>query len=544
MGKSAQGSSAVVSSLNILAAMVGGGLLSLPFALSQSGWSGITVLIAICLCANYTGRILIQNSKAPIEKGESTHVLPTYFSIAKYAFGATGGWILLFLQYAVLLSVSVLYLLLAALNEKQFFDAMGWFAPLPIPLYILINMLLVLLPVIVLKTMKEVGIVAALGVATAVLLALLIVFLSIFYPNPNAVHHVVVWDQYPFAFSTFVFSFGGHAIFPSVHAHMKHPHQFNLMFNISYVLVMVLYLPPTITGYLAFGDGTLSPILGNLPNNVYNYIGIWAITIHVLMVFPIILNPVVLAIEELLYLNVGVYKEEEAKESRQTSTLHDIEPSFRSMEDVSQRKSSYRDHEEALFASVDTEWTIQEEVRVEEVSISTPLLFRYISKKWWIRFEILPRAILRTVLVIILAGIAAGVPHFADLMALVGATAVSVVAFFTPIFIHLKNYWKVLSVVEVLWTNVILMLAWLGSSIGTTQAIIALIKDITGYTVPISSSDFWYVVAGSGGIGLLLIASLDMILVGYWARYQILFFQKNGWLGKRLQRIDPDLESL
>ena len=43
---------------NVVSTMAGTGVLQLPFAVSQSGWAGVALLILISLMCNYTGEIM------------------------------------------------------------------------------------------------------------------------------------------------------------------------------------------------------------------------------------------------------------------------------------------------------------------------------------------------------------------------------------------------------------------------------------------------------------------------------------------------------
>jgi len=103
------------------------------------------------------------------------------------------------------------------------------------------------------------------------------------------------------AFSTFCFAFSGHNIFPSVEETMLYPRSFNKMLFISFIAIITIYIPPTITGYWAFGQYTLSPILLNLGNGIASQMAIIAITMHLLVTIPIINNPVNLYLETDLF---------------------------------------------------------------------------------------------------------------------------------------------------------------------------------------------------------------------------------------------------
>lgn len=64
------------------------------------------------------------------------------------------------------------------------------------------------------------------------------------------------------------------------------------MLNVSFLLILLLYLPPAYFGYLCFGQNTDSPILENLKTGIVSELAIIAITLHIWFTLPIIDNPV------------------------------------------------------------------------------------------------------------------------------------------------------------------------------------------------------------------------------------------------------------
>ena len=50
------------------------------------------------------------------------------------------------------------------------------------------------------------------------------------------------------------FNYGGHTLFPSLHAAMKAPQQYPRVLNATFVLVTALYAVTAVLGYLTFGD--------------------------------------------------------------------------------------------------------------------------------------------------------------------------------------------------------------------------------------------------------------------------------------------------
>ena len=87
-------------------------------------------------------------------------------------------------------------------------------------------------------------------------------------------HHWFLGSQFASAFAAIVLSFGGHAVFPTIEQHMKQPKQFRKVFDMSYIILVVLYLTTALCGYLVFGGNTYSPILCNFPRGIETPVGV------------------------------------------------------------------------------------------------------------------------------------------------------------------------------------------------------------------------------------------------------------------------------
>lgn len=124
------------------------------------------------------------------------------------------------------------------------------------------------------------------------------------HSNATRVGHVVVdASSFPAAFSAITLSFGGHACFPSLESGMARPRQFPQVLNTAYIVMIVMYLSVAISGYYAFGDQTLSPILSNLPqgasvmgamNNVLKLLT----AVSVMSSYPVLMNVLVRELED------------------------------------------------------------------------------------------------------------------------------------------------------------------------------------------------------------------------------------------------------
>lgn len=110
---------------------------------------------------------------------------------------------------------------------------------------------LVAIPFIFIKSMKEVAFTSAIG-AIATLGVVLIVLISSFQYRPAGpiYHHDVIWDQFPIALSSIAFSYGGNMVYPNVERSMKHPQQWNKAVVLGLSSCSVMYISHGCSGVL------------------------------------------------------------------------------------------------------------------------------------------------------------------------------------------------------------------------------------------------------------------------------------------------------
>ena len=68
----------------------------------------------------------------------------------------------------------------------------------------------------------------------------------------------------------------------------------------SFVAVIIMYLPVAAVGYFVYGEHVNPNILQNLPHGVVRYFVETLITVHLLLAFVIVMNPLSQEFEELL----------------------------------------------------------------------------------------------------------------------------------------------------------------------------------------------------------------------------------------------------
>ncbi|CAO3617971.1 unnamed protein product [Mucor hiemalis] len=388
--------SSMMAYFNVVCVVAGTGTLGLPLALKQGGWLGVLILFLSWSMSVYTGIILIRCLYA-----NGKQRLTTYKEVATSAFGWIGGWVTFFFNAWILLGAPVLYMVLSGTNLNKL--CAGTAGEIGVVPWTIISCVIVAIPFILVKTMKEVAWMSAFGaVATLVVVFICLIMACIDQKNLKDIHHdAVIWDMFPIALSTISFSFGGNVVYPHVEASMKQPRDWPKVVGAGLSTCAGMYFITAISGYLIYGTSVKSPIYNSIPAGVAQIIAIVVITLHVLMAAPILTTSFSLDIEEMLNVTVERYG------------------------------------------------------KVKEFMI---------------------RATIRIATMVVIGIIACVVPHFGELMSLIGAFANCALIFIFPVVFYLKlTGVRNKPFYELAWCVLVVILGIVGLIFGTMEAIKELI---------------------------------------------------------------------
>ncbi|KAI8880683.1 hypothetical protein K501DRAFT_324893 [Backusella circina FSU 941] len=289
-----KGGSSFLAYFNVVCVVCGTGALGLPYALKQGGWIGLLILGLSWIFSSYSGTVLIQ---CLYYNGKTR--LSSYQEVAEASFGKIGGWISFFFTAVTLIGVPVLYTLLAGQNLHSV--AKGTSAELTFPIWVIICSVVVSIPFVFFKSMKEVGLLSAAGMLATILVILIVVIVALQNKSgyTNVAHDAVIWNQFPIALSSIAFSFGGNPVYAHVEAGMRNPKHWNRVVVGGLTTCFGLYMLIAVPGYYVYGVETESPIYNNLPDGPAKMASIIIITLHVIMAIPILLTSFALDLEKL-----------------------------------------------------------------------------------------------------------------------------------------------------------------------------------------------------------------------------------------------------
>ncbi|KNA06199.1 hypothetical protein SOVF_183260 [Spinacia oleracea] len=276
---------------NGLNAVIGVGILSMPYALASGGWLSLILLLAISGAAGYAG-ILTKRCM------DANPKITTYAEIGEFAFGKFGKTIVSIVLYVDLYLVLTGYLILEGDNLHNLFPEMN------IHLHGGINIggkqsfvmiiAVALLPTVWIDNLNILAYVSATGVLSAVLILGSVVSVGIFdgvgFHNKG---ELINWKGIPTAMSLFMFSYSANPVFPTLYSSMQKKHHFSKVLIIGFACATICYTAMAIVGYLMFGSTLQSQITLNLPTNtISSKIAIYTAWISPLSKYALMMEPV------------------------------------------------------------------------------------------------------------------------------------------------------------------------------------------------------------------------------------------------------------
>ncbi|KAK2355146.1 amino acid transporter AVT1I [Trifolium repens] len=281
---------------NVLNALTGIGILSMPYAIYQGGWLSIMLLIIFGMICCYTALLL--------ERCMNAHQsIKSYADIGEVAFGYKGRAIIAIFIYIELFLVAVELLILEGDNLEKLFPNMG----LTIcghridgkSCFVIITALAIL-PTTWLRNYGALAYISIGGVFTSIILIGCVVWVG--EVDGVGFHergHLIHWGGLSTSMSIFAFCYNAHALMPTILNSMSDRKQFPKVVFVCFVVSVVIYGTIAVLGYTMFGDHLKSQITLNLPTKTTSTkLAIYSTIINPFTKYAIIISPITIAIEE------------------------------------------------------------------------------------------------------------------------------------------------------------------------------------------------------------------------------------------------------
>ncbi|PUZ46811.1 hypothetical protein GQ55_7G111800 [Panicum hallii var. hallii] len=279
-------------------ALSGIGLLSIPYALSQGGWSSLAVFLAIAVICCYTG-ILLQRCM------DASALVTTYPDIGALAFGRRGRLAVAAFMYLELYLVAVDFLILEGDNLHKLFPGAGFrLGGLRVGAKqgFVLAATLAVLPTTWFSSLGVLAYAAAGGALASVVLIAAVMWVAVFdgvgFHERGRLAH---WAGMPSAVSLYSFCFSGHAVFPMIYNGMKDRKRFPMVLFICFVVSTLSYGFMGVIGYLMYGDALMSQVTLNLPpGKVSSKVAIYTTLVNPLTKYALVVAPIAEAVEAAL----------------------------------------------------------------------------------------------------------------------------------------------------------------------------------------------------------------------------------------------------
>jgi len=278
---------ALANAINIL---LGVGLLSIPFALREGGWTTSAVFMGLWATTLYTGKILAQCQRYPLANGGG--LLQSYEDIGELAFGKVGRAFISAVLYIELLGTCGLFFILEGDHLELLFHGLSSK-----------TLMLLSAPILIgttwLGDLSKLAPLGRVGALASIALTGVIGYEWLSTPADSVVAQTSLLhlQTFPVTFGLAAFVYAGHAVFPCIYSSMKEPERYEEMLTTAYSLVGLVCVAIGFAGYSLYGDMSEQEITLNLPAGLLATVATALIVVNPCTKFALTLDPVAKFVE-------------------------------------------------------------------------------------------------------------------------------------------------------------------------------------------------------------------------------------------------------
>uniref|UniRef100_A0A914YEL3 Amino acid transporter transmembrane domain-containing protein n=1 Tax=Panagrolaimus superbus TaxID=310955 RepID=A0A914YEL3_9BILA len=112
--------------------------------------------------------------------------------------------------------------------------------------------------------------------------------------------------NYFLAFATLTFAYAGHSSFPTLQHDMKKPAEFVKSNSLGFAIVIGMYIPVCLVGYLTYGNSLRDSIINSIQTKWIQQTINVTITMHLILSLTTVFNPLNQEIEEYFKIPQGL----------------------------------------------------------------------------------------------------------------------------------------------------------------------------------------------------------------------------------------------
>uniref|UniRef100_A0A914ZAL7 Amino acid transporter transmembrane domain-containing protein n=1 Tax=Panagrolaimus superbus TaxID=310955 RepID=A0A914ZAL7_9BILA len=293
----------IITAFCVVGNQAGGGIVALPSAVIESQfYFGIILVAVMGFGLGFTGYcigqcwVLLQRMYPEYRK----HCRRPYAEIGYRAMGPIVKTIVSVFIWANLFGTAVVFLLLASKNIHDFMKA--FFSDFDVSFCIIVLFVaLFLLPITFLRSPEDFWwTVVASTIATCSAVGLIVYGTLRDYDTcePHRTMPDFRINNYFLAFATLTFAYAGHSSFPTLQHDMKIPKEFSKANALGFAIVVAMYIPVCLVGYLSYGNSLRDSVINSIQTKWIQQTINVTITLHLILSLTIVFNPLNQEVEE------------------------------------------------------------------------------------------------------------------------------------------------------------------------------------------------------------------------------------------------------
>ncbi len=263
-------------------------MLAYPFALAKGGWASLAIFGSLAAAT----RLTASQIALCIDTCGGPKKCRTYADLGYAAFGLPGAALITGCFFMELIGAACAgYVVVFADNVHALnsHHAVAFYSCVAV---------LVILPTTWFRDLSYLSFVSFIGVVSACILTVVVLYSGISASHaPGSLHDVqqteaLRIENIPFTLGVWMAGFAGHAVVPQLYCSMAKPKQFGSVLNISYSVVMPLYLSVAVSAYLMYGEGVQPQVTLSLPEGIVTDLCLYMIILNCVCKFALTLAPV------------------------------------------------------------------------------------------------------------------------------------------------------------------------------------------------------------------------------------------------------------
>ena len=290
------------SCVNLVLTAVGVGVLALPKAIAQSGWTIGCVLLLLTWGLSQSMMHLLWRC-TETAKQRYGHKIDSYGSIGEAALGKPGRYVVSFATYTGLSAICTIILILLGGGLKNLTESMsdGFWRRIAA---------LCILPLSWLPTLKEVGVLSGVGVVAVCVVVVVVVAASIGLTGDERGDISALPPTsggLAMSFIEFMNSYTVAPVIPTIIVGMKDGSHYPRVAAYGFSIITLVFAVIGFAGYAGWGDALLSPEGGNITDFIANSSSrVYSVTCQVAIIvvslshFLVMFNPVALLSDMLI----------------------------------------------------------------------------------------------------------------------------------------------------------------------------------------------------------------------------------------------------